>query len=83
MNDIHTAQQDDCGIQELTADEISCVSGGLGARSALAAAGAIGTATFGATWGGVAVGAAFAAAPIAVVAMGGLTLYAAYKIMSH
>lgn len=61
------------GIQELTADEIDCVDGGgVSGVAALGAAGAIGGATFGAAWGGMALGAAFAAAPLAVIAMGGL-----------
>jgi hypothetical protein len=68
------------GIQELTDDEALCVSGGGKAAAAAAAglAGAIGTATFGSTWGAVGVGVAFAAAPVAVVAMTGLVGCAAY-----
>jgi hypothetical protein len=85
MTEINAQQHNDFGIQELTPGEIECISGGAGVtgQAAFGAAAAIGAATFGSAWGGVAVGVAFAAAPVAVIAMGGLCLYGAYKIMSH
>jgi hypothetical protein len=70
-------------IQELTIDEVICVSGG-GIKEAGAAMGVtttIGAATFGSTWGVLSVSAAFATAPIAVVAMVGLVAYASYQLM--
>jgi hypothetical protein len=72
------------GIHEMTIDEINCVSGAgaTTAGAALGVAGAIGAAIFGSTWGAVAVGAAFTAAPFAVVAMAGLAAYAGYSYFS-
>lgn len=69
--------------QELTAEEIDQV-GGAGTVKGVAAIGAaagIGAAAFGSTWGAMAVGAAFAAAPIAVVGMGVLVAYGTYKFI--
>lgn len=70
-------------IQEMTSDEIDCVSGAdLGASAkALGLAGTIGVAAYGSGWGALAVGAAFAAAPIAVIAMVGLGGYAGYLML--
>ncbi|WP_206076913.1 hypothetical protein [Massilia horti] len=66
-------------IRELSIDEVNCVSGGgLSAGASAAAAAGIGAAAFGSGWGAVAVGAAVASAPIAVVAMVGLAAYAGY-----
>ncbi|MFC0131555.1 hypothetical protein [Massilia eurypsychrophila] len=81
----HSIENIDSGIQELSVDEVNCVSGaalnvtdagGAGALMAGIAAGAFGTG-----WGAIGVGAAFAAAPVAVVAMAGLSLYAGYALL--
>lgn len=73
-------------ICELTSDEIDCVSGG-GAVKAAAAAGvaaAIGAGTFGgAGWMAMGVAVAWAAAPVAVVALAGLSAYAAYEFFTE
>jgi hypothetical protein len=70
------------GMQELTAEELMEVSGGFPklkeASVALGIAGTIGTAAFGTGWGAMAVGAAFAAAPVAVVGMAAIGIYAGY-----
>jgi hypothetical protein len=68
-------------MQDLTQSEIDEVNGAgwteaLGAGAALAA---VGTGAFGASWGGAAVGVAFAVSPIAVTAMAALALYAGYQ----
>lgn len=78
-------------MRTLTESEVLEVSGGsLGEEdrptrhkiegiAALGMAGAIGTATWGVGWGAVAVGTAFAAAPVAVIAMAGLAGYGIYS----
>jgi hypothetical protein len=70
------------GMQELTAEELMDVSGGFPkikeASVALGLAGTIGTAAFGGSWGAMAVGAAFGAAPLAVIGMAALGVYAGY-----
>ena len=83
MGDITNTAKFDSGMCELSIDEIDCVSGGFTnqeyAVASVTLAGGIGMATFGSTWGGLAVGAAFAAAPVAVIAMAGLAAYAGYQ----
>ncbi|TFW16996.1 hypothetical protein E4L96_15200 [Massilia arenosa] len=72
------------GIRELTVEEVVWVSGGqpkITGTAALGGAAAIGAAAFGSGWGALAVGAAFAAAPVAVFAMAGLALYGGYQLM--
>ena len=70
------------GIAELTNEEIDCVGGGdAKSAGAIGLAAGIGAATWGSTWGALAVGTAFAAAPFAVIAMGGLALYAGYRML--
>ena len=72
----------DLGMAQLTNEEIDCIGGGdAKSAGALVLAGGIGAATWGSAWGAVTVGAAFAAAPFAVVAMGGLALYAGYRML--
>ncbi len=70
-------------IEELTMNEIEQVNGG-GPRGVKGAASfglalGIGTVTFGAGWGSVGVGLAFASAPLAVGAMVALALYGGYQ----
>lgn len=68
-------------MRDMTMDEIDQV-GGADAASGLAsfaAAGGIGLAAFGTSWGSVGVGLAFAVSPIAVGAMVGLALYGGYQ----
>lgn len=82
MNDVITLQQTTSGIQELSLDEVSYVSGAgfKEGAAAIGAAAGIGAATFGGTWGVVAVGAAFGAAPFAVAGMAVLTVVGAYHL---
>jgi len=76
-------------MTELSSDEVELVSGGaepavqvaVGAASGTAAA-TIGFAAFGTSWGSVGIGIAFAASPLAVVAIVGLTAVAAYSVTS-
>jgi hypothetical protein len=71
-------------LHEMTIDEVNQVSGA-GIKEAAAAfglAGAIGTAAYGSGWGAFAVGAAFGAAPIALIAMSGLAIWGGYKFMT-
>lgn len=65
-------------MRALTEVEMDEVSGGGWEQSgiALGLMTGIGATTFGATWGAMVVGTAFAMAPVAVIAMGGLALYA-------
>jgi hypothetical protein len=81
MREITAIDSIDNGIFELTNDEIDCVSGGVPSKATMAAglAGAIGVGTFGAGWMSVAVGTAWAAAPVVVVGMVGLAAYAGYQ----
>lgn len=81
MKEVIDFERIDNGIREMTIDEINCVSGAgaTTAGAALGLAGAIGAATFGGGWGAVAVGAAFAVAPVAVIAMVGLAAYGGYS----
>jgi hypothetical protein len=67
----------------LSANQIEAVSGSgfTEAAGAFGAALALGTASFGSGWGLVGVGVAFGVAPFAVVAMGGLALYAGWELM--
>jgi hypothetical protein len=84
MRDSFDSQSIDGGIQELTMDEVNSVSGAM--KNAGAAAGVmatIGAVTFGSGWGAVGVGAAFAAAPVAVIAMVGLGAYAGYLLLNE
>lgn len=72
------------GICEMTIDEVDQVSGA-GAKETAAAfglAGAIGAAAYGSGWGVLAVGAAFGAAPLAVLAMSGLAIWGGYKFLA-
>jgi len=82
MHDLMTTSKLDNGMCELTNEEIDYVSGGFSngevAIASVSLAGGIGLATFGSTWGVVAIGVAWAAAPVAVVAMAGLAAYAGY-----
>jgi hypothetical protein len=84
MNNVAVAHIVDGGIRELTMDEVNQVSGA-GLKEAAAAvglAGAIGATTWGgAAWGATAVGVAFAAAPIAVVAVCALAGIAGYMVV--
>lgn len=68
------------GMREMTMDEVACVSGADAASAKVAAglAAAIGTVTWGGSFGAVAVGAAFASAPFAAIAVIGLIGYAGY-----
>ncbi|MBW3163980.1 hypothetical protein [Ferrimonas balearica] len=70
-------------MRELHTDEIIQVHGnGPGeAAGAFGAAAGIGAAAFGSGWGALGVGVAFAASPIAVGAMIGLSLYAGYQML--
>ena len=67
----------------LTPDEIDHISGGgkAEAAGAFGMVAGIGAATFGSTWGAVALGTAIAGAPFAVAAMAGLALYGGYKLL--
>lgn len=70
-------------MRELTFDQVEEVSGG-GAAQGLGAFGlalGIGSATFGANFGVVGVGLAFASAPLAVGAMVGLAFYAGFAML--
>lgn len=71
-------------MHELSIDEIGIVSGAgpKEAGAALGVAGTIGAAALGAGWGTMAVGAAFAASPLAVVAVVALAVYAGYELAS-
>lgn len=69
-------------MQVLSVNQVEEVSGG-DWGSAMGASGTafgIGVATFGTSWGSMAVGAAFAASPIGVAAMVGLAVYAGYQM---
>jgi hypothetical protein len=82
MKQATVGKHDIISLQELTSQEIELV-GGAGTASggaALGLAGAIGMATWGGAWGAVGVGAAFAFAPVAVLAMGGLVAYGGYSL---
>lgn len=71
-------------MHELSINEIAMVSGA-GPKEAGAVVGitaAVGGAAFGAGWGSLAVGAAFAMSPIAVVAVVALAAYAGYELAS-
>ncbi|MFC4930785.1 hypothetical protein [Massilia sp. GCM10023247] len=80
-------------MKTLSESEIECVSGcglldslaekhKIEAGGALALAGAIGYTSFGgAAWGATAVGVAFAAAPISVIAIGVLAGVAGYRFL--
>jgi hypothetical protein len=67
-------------IQDLQAAGSTLAGGGGGVTAGVATGlmAGVGAAAWGSSWGLVGVGAAFAAAPIAVVAMAGLALYAGY-----
>jgi len=71
-------------MHELSISEIGMVSGAGVKESgtALGVAGTIAGASFGAGWGTMAVGAAFAASPIAVIAIVGLAAYAGYQFLN-
>lgn len=72
------------GLQELTNGEINMVGGATFMEGAaiFAVGTALGTLQFGsAALGSVAVATAFAAAPVTVVAMVGIALFAGYQIM--
>jgi hypothetical protein len=58
----------------------AAATAGVAAAVGTAALGAVGTAALGAGWGSMAVGAAFAASPIGVVALVGLAAYAGYQL---
>lgn len=69
-------------MKDMEMNEIEAVDGGMAAVG-IASAGlalAVGSASFGAGWGMVGVGLAFAASPLTVVALGGLALYAGYQL---
>lgn len=71
-------------MRELEVNEIECVDGGRAAIG-VASAGlalAVGTASFGVGWGGVALGVAFAVSPLTVLTLAGLALYAGYQLAS-
>lgn len=71
-------------MQELSLNEIESVSGGTVGDSAkaVAIAGAIGAGAFSAGWGSMAVGAAIAVSPLAVIAMAGCAGYAGWRLLS-
>ncbi|MES2758755.1 MAG: hypothetical protein V4693_15375 [Pseudomonadota bacterium] len=85
MKDSLDSKNINCGIQELSIDEVNSVSGAAlnvaDAGSAGVLIAGIATTTFGIGWGAVGVGAAFAVAPVAVVALAGLSLYAGYALL--
>jgi hypothetical protein len=84
INNADVAAPEVFGISEMTMDEVDLVSGA-GPRSgaaALGAAAAVGAATWGGTWGAMTVGAAFAAAPVAVIGMAALVCYGAYAVFA-
>ena len=72
-------------MEDLSVKEIDSVSGGTIKEGAklFALAGGIGAAAYGVSWGSVAVGVAFAASPIAFVAMVGVAGYAGYRFMKR
>lgn len=83
MRNSFDSQSIDGGMQELTMDEVNSVGGAM--KDAGAAAGlmaTVGLAAFGSGWGAVGVGMAFAASPVAVVAMVGLGAYAGYLLVA-
>lgn len=69
-------------MQILNENELTMVNGGGPGEAAAATAAAVGIgfATYGTALGTVAVGAAFVAAPIAVIAMVGLAAVAGYQL---
>jgi hypothetical protein len=85
MKDSLDSQMTDHGVQELTIDEINTVSGAAlnvkDSTGGVVLMAGIAATAFGSGWGALGVGAAFAAAPVAVVAMGGLALYAGYVLL--
>jgi len=72
-------------VQELKMQEVDSVSGGdWGSAAGASVMGfGIGTAAFGASWGAVPVGLAFAVSPLSVVALVGLAGYAGYEMFSE
>ena len=82
--DANRASRKETTMRDLSIQDIEAVHGGhaaLGVASGGLAI-ALGSASFGAGWGGVAVGLAFAVSPLTVVALGGLALYAGYQLAS-
>lgn len=70
-------------MQELSSGEIDVVGGAGNASAGAFATGAvIGVAAFGTSWGTVAVGAAFAISPLAVIAVAGCAGYAGWRLLS-
>lgn len=71
-------------MRELTEREVEHVAGATLSDAGIAFGGvaAIGLAAFGSSWGAVGVGLAFAASPVAVIAMGALAFYAGYTLLS-
>jgi hypothetical protein len=71
-------------MQELSLNEIESVAGGTLGDSAqvVVVASAIGAGAFGAGWGTMAVGAAIAASPLAVIALAGCAGYAGWRLLS-
>lgn len=70
-------------MHELSIHEIDAVSGAgpKEAGAAMGLAATIGGASLGAGWASMAVGAAFAASPLGVIAVVGLAAYAGYKLL--
>jgi hypothetical protein len=84
LNRLEVNQEAISGPRELTGTEIELV-GAAGFTEGAASAGlglALGGAKFGTGFGVVSVGLAFAAAPLTIVAMAGLFLYAGYSMGS-
>ncbi|WP_053423294.1 hypothetical protein [Rheinheimera sp. KL1] len=70
-------------MRELTSEQVEQVSGGLDSAGAVGIIGGMGVAKFGLGWATMSVGAAFAAAPIVVLAMSGMAFYAGYRMFHH
>lgn len=76
---------DDIGdIRELTLEEQEMIGAGSAMKGLgfFGITGGIGAASFGAGWGSVGVGLAFAVSPAAVFAMGAAALYGGYQLLS-
>lgn len=71
-------------MQELSLNEIDAVSGADGKEFAaiLGAGSGLGLAAFGTGWATTAVGIAFAASPLAVIAIAGCAGYAGYRLLT-
>jgi hypothetical protein len=71
-------------MREMEICELEDINGGQAAIGVAAGglAFALGGASFGAGWGGLAIGLAFASSPLTVVALCGIALYAGYQLAS-